>query len=647
MNMTRNRLMKIALILGFCVSLLPAEQLLKNGSFEHNVNTDGDTVNWPIADFWSYFGTSRGVANSNFNSNAQDGEWRGWAGNNTSGMSQVTDYLWAANKTYTLKFYVNAAVAGRGFIGQLFYMDGLTAVDIPGWSLTVTCSDADTSVWESGAAEFVAESGAAYIGKPIGLRLTGYDLFQGIDNVVLETDLLVAPVTPANEATRVPVETLLEWEPTSGMTFSPTKQVLYLRANDPNWTDAGTIAVDPATSPYDPTLAYETTYYWRVDTYEPNAPGPDIVNPGPTWVFSTESLKPEILIQPAGQIVQAGQSAQLWVEGLNITSYQWYFSTDTDTTPESDIPLGTAASQRLENVQLANEGWYYCVVSNNDGDMEISAPARVMTRRLVGWWQFESNLADSVQLEIPGAPAHDGVMVLDGLESGDPNFATGILGDTSALDQWGDGEIVLVGDSTDYFNFYPLGFTVAAWVKTDQIGWGAFAAKQQRAISPYEGFVFGKNGGALGQLTMRDPLFNASQSATGTTVLADDAWHLVIGAYSPENNEIRLYTDGILESKLADSVNGYAETASPLVFGRASLDTEAYYDGLLDELRIWNYALPNEQIGQMYVDIMGGELCVEIPEMDLNQDCTVDVQDFILFVEGWLDCGIAPAIECQ
>lgn len=44
-----------------------------------------------------------------------------------------------------------------------------------------------------------------------------------------------------------------------------------------------------ATTSYDPTLDYNTTYYWKVNVYEPNtALGATdyIMTPGPVWKFT-------------------------------------------------------------------------------------------------------------------------------------------------------------------------------------------------------------------------------------------------------------------------------------------------------------------------------------------------------------------------
>ncbi|MBN2132424.1 MAG: hypothetical protein JW741_23180, partial [Sedimentisphaerales bacterium] len=69
-------------------------------------------------------------------------------------------------------------------------------------------------------------------------------------------------------------------------------------------------------------------------------------------------------------------------------------------------------------------------------------------------------------------------------------------------------------------------------------------------------------------------------------------------------------------------------------------------NGLLDDLRMYNYALTGAEIAQLYYDVTGIATCVEAPAADLSGDCFVDLKDFAEFVVDWLNCGIIPASEC-
>ena len=41
-----------------------------------------------------------------------------------------------------------------------------------------------------------------------------------------------------------------------------------------------------------------------------------------------------------------------------------------------------------------------------------------------------------------------------------------------------------------------------------------------------------------------------------------------------------------------------------------------------------------------------GPACTGPPAMDFTGDCKVDGSDFIVFTQGWLECGLEPAEFC-
>jgi len=59
-------------------------------------------------------------------------------------------------------------------------------------------------------------------------------------------------------------------------------------------------------------------------------------------------------------------------------------------------------------------------------------------------------------------------------------------------------------------------------------------------------------------------------------------------------------------------------------------------------IRIAGY---NKDTGDYTLTIIGPE-CAEPPAMDFNDDCKVDFQDFAIFCQSWLDCGLDPNEVC-
>jgi hypothetical protein len=50
--------------------------------------------------------------------------------------------------------------------------------------------------------------------------------------------------------------------------------------------------------------------------------------------------------------------------------------------------------------------------------------------------------------------------------------------------------------------------------------------------------------------------------------------------------------------------------------------------------------LSKQEIGQMYANISGKSVCIEEVEFDFNDDCVVDLGDFALIAQAWLNTNI-------
>lgn len=448
------------------------------------------------------------------------------------------------------------------------------------------------------------------------------------DNFSLELSPIAASPSPKDGEEMVATTTDLSWSAPLG--YSPIGYDIYI-GTDPNvanvsrqgWTST---TINPVID-LGYSLDKNTVYYWRVDTLEPNDLAP-IVHAGQVWSFTTVPLNPVITVDPVSQTVPVGTVIDLSATASNADAYTWYQSVDA-IADEGDTMVGTGQIIQLAIDSIAREGWYYCVASNPIGG-DTSAMARVMTRRLVGYWDFDGNLTDKVT---DGVPSHDG-------SATDPNYVAGVPEIGGQGYQFlGDGRVVTISDSADYFNFYPEGMTISCWVKSQSNNWGAFCSKEyEREISYMvgKGFFFTKNNGGGAQFGIR-PSEVASSAG-----IADGDWHLVTAVYDPDTLVMRVYVDGVLSNK-KESINPVAFNSpnlAPLIFGAESTDgTVDSFNGAIDEVKVWNYAQTSYSIAQQYVDVMGGYICVDgvRPTADLSGDCQVNLQDLSVLAENWLE----------
>jgi hypothetical protein len=207
--------------------------------------------------------------------------------------------------------------------------------------------------------------------------------------------------------------------------------------------------------PGDPLLE-NTTYYWRVDTHDPNNGAP-ILWEGRERSFTTKPVSVVITADPESATVPPGSTAEFTVEAINDETYQWYKSDTIDGagTPVTDA---TSVTLTLTDVQLDDEGYYYCHITNAVPSEATSGRARLLTERVMVWYKFEDNADDS---SITGE--YDGVVANDPAGTPDPApvYVTGI--DGSAVDLDGIAQYVDVPHQVG-----PLtSATVTMWVNPD------------------------------------------------------------------------------------------------------------------------------------------------------------------------------------
>ena len=88
--------------------------------------------------------------------------------------------------------------------------------------------------------------------------------------------------------------------------------------------------------------------------------------------------------------------------------------------------------------------------------------------------------------------------------------------------------------------------------------------------------------------------------AQSTATVQDDRWHHVVGTMTPGGPvyEYRIYVDGKLDNMTTNSV-GMVVTSHPWTIG-ARYDGSWYYQGLVEEVRMFNHALSAAEVEKLY-----------------------------------------------
>ena len=228
----------------------------------------------------------------------------------------------------------------------------------------------------------------------------------------------------------------------------------------------------------------------------------------------------------------------------------------------------------------------FYVHSSDDPDENLRPYLRVIPAcveppsGMVSWWRGEYS-------------ATDGVGTNHGTLINGTTFASGRVGQAFSFD--GVDDYITVPHSP---NLHPSDITVDAWIKVKP------TAEYQLVIDKGHG-----NGNASGWvLQIRpegvidfcygngDPSWNGT-CATSASILTDDAWHHVAGTL--DGITIRIYIDGVLEG--SPPYPGTPQTNDQDIYiGTAWWGEPRFFNGLIDEVGIFNRALTADEIAAVY-----------------------------------------------
>ncbi|AQQ08664.1 Immunoglobulin I-set domain protein [Sedimentisphaera cyanobacteriorum] len=520
-------------------------------------------------------------------------------------------------------------------------------------------------------------------------RAWGYiDEVRISDSALRVTDLLQGP-TPYNgdvaqqsDPANGDVDVTFSWdapgEDASGDGSNAVEpdlvdQYVFISSGDEEDTElyyAGATGADPGTdnpaSSFGPVdLNYDSSYLWAVvgvmDGYEQSlTPGvstladadPNNNIHGPVWEFDAMASVPVIDEDPVYDIVPDGGDASLTVEVTSVTmpSFQWYKSDDqANDTPEDDTAVNEpdvtlsithhaesyTCTMTVPAATFTDEGYYYCEVSNESAASAVSQAGQIEIEKLVNWYEFENNIMDS-------QGTNHGVSMKT-----DPNapfdYTAGMVGDAISLNAEG------VGESFEIDKTIKANFTVEMWVKT--------TAAPQGGDNWWEGagLVDGELPGGsddLGTVYLDGKFaFGVGDPDEGNVTLESDvdlndgSWHYCVATRDYETGEIKVYIDGVLETQTSASTGLKAE-GDYLRIGAIQTGSN-FFKGQLDEVKLYNYELSEIEIADKYTTVTGETVCIASQRpnegLDTNNDCQINIDDFMAMAAEWLVSGIYSA----
>ena len=392
-----------------------------------------------------------------------------------------------------------------------------------------------------------------------------------------------------------------------------------------------------------------TLYYWQIESalddgtgtpYGPNDPNNIL---GPVWSFNTIGAVPQILTGPEHALADFDGNASFSVTtGAVATDFRWFKVGEPDVQlADGGIYSGTQTNTLVITGAIAtDEGLFYCIAYNGDPDNGgipslPSASAKLWYPRLVSHYPFES-VSDDVTPD-----------VVDGFDAALTRTGDGPLPALSTEAQVGASALLLsnpdASDPNGMFAQLPAGvvdyrdITISLWVRPNSThGWSRIF-DLGTGTNNYL-FLTGNVGGGGGlRFAIRTP--DVDEQVLNGAALSVGQWYHV--AVTITGNTGRLYRNGELVATNTNMTLNPIDVAATMNYIGKSQWADPEFDGLIDDLRIWNYALSTVDAAQLYLGVVGGSVCnreiYNLQAYDTNGNCRIDIEDFASFAELWLE----------
>ena len=150
-------------------------------------------------------------------------------------------------------------------------------------------------------------------------------------------------------------------------------------------------------------------------------------------------------------------------------------------------------------------------------------------------------------------------------------------------------------------------FAIASWIKTNQsivyetahlVNKGGFNSEKEGDNMNY-GIWFSTDGTISGGFETES---GENFQVNSTTRYNDGKWHFILLSY--DGSLLRLDIDGEKQISTKNTNGAIPDITGkePLRIGANSLDKDRYFTGYIDEVRVWNRGLTDEEVSQIYTN---------------------------------------------
>lgn len=330
---------------------------------------------------------------------------------------------------------------------------------------------------------------------------------------------------------------------------------------------------------------------------------------------------PIIVNHPVSRAVFAGQSVRFaaGVAGAKPISYQWLLN-GTPVSAQSN-PTATNAVLVLSNIQSSQSGGLYSVSIRNPLGTTNSLNAALTVNPtppgLVSWWAAENNAADSYGTndgQIKGAVSFSPGMVGQAFDFGGltgtivvPDSPGLRISNQLSVEAWvyvrstnGDQGIVskLSATNVSQRSMPPTRGNGRKQVVTELLrdGTGSLESARAQTFEPQEGYQLGITGSRLvGAINSPGQPWPSVVVLSGVAVPVKVWCHV---AWTYDQSVMKLYLNG--QPIVSNVVGSHPIGASHADLRISGADNHVNFDGLMDEVSIYNRALSDREVQAIF-----------------------------------------------
>jgi hypothetical protein len=274
-----------------------------------------------------------------------------------------------------------------------------------------------------------------------------------------------------------------------------------------------------------------------------------------------------------------------WRPGVNAKSHKIHFGTQAGQLP---LLAEVKSSSHDELPEMEENITYYWRVDEvwGDGTVVTGDVWNFTTGSLVGLWKLD---------ETSGVTVKDSAGDNNGKLIGNPQWQPEAGKVNGALMFCGSGTYINIGRDSDFDITDQI--TVSAWIKVNKFDqeWQAIIAKGDSAWRVQrnqneDSLEFACSG-------LKIPSGTPWGNLLGKRSVNDGQWHHIAGIY--DGKKMYLIIDGEIDS--SQPASGRINTNNaPVYIGNNAEQNARFWNGLIDDVRVYNYALRKIEVTEMY-----------------------------------------------